>query len=216
MPPAAARSSLRGDKEAARGGVRFRFETQVERIIAGAQPGLVVARTPRDPRDEAVSGSRAGFSGWSATEPEEEMTGEIGFDAVVVCAALGSDALLRPLGVRLPLQPVYGYSVTAPLRHDEQHLHLEPRAALMDERYKVAISRFGNRVRVAGSAEIGGPPGRQNEAAQLTLDTDLARVMNHTEKGVGQRSECLARILAECCDRTDHREVRSFVGRRAE
>ena len=37
--------------------------------------------------------------------------------------------------------PVYGYSVTAPLRHDEQHLHLEPRAALMDERYKVAISR---------------------------------------------------------------------------
>ena len=172
-------------KEAARGGVRFRFETQVERIIAGAQPGLVVARTPRDPRDEAVSGSRAGFSGWSATEPEDEMTGEIGFDAVVVCAALGSDALLRPLGVRLPLQPVYGYSVTAPLRHDEQHLHLEPRAALMDERYKVAISRFGNRVRVAGSAEIGGPPARQNEAAQLTLD----KVLDDWFPGITRRSQ---------------------------
>jgi D-amino-acid dehydrogenase len=50
---------------------------------------------------------------------------------------------------------VYGYSVTSPLRHDDPHLHLEPRAALMDERYKVAISRMGNRVRVAGSAEIG-------------------------------------------------------------
>jgi D-amino-acid dehydrogenase len=52
--------------------------------------------------------------------------------------------------------PVYGYSVTAPLRHDDQHLHYEPRAALMDERYKVAISRLGQRIRVSGMAELGG------------------------------------------------------------
>ena len=172
-------------KEAGRGGVRFRFETQIERIIAGAQPVLVVVRTPGDPRDEAMSGSRAGVSGWSVTQPEDEVTGEVSFDAVVVCAALGSAALLRPLGVHLPLQPVYGYSVTAPLRHDEQHLHLEPRAALMDERYKVAISRFGNRVRVAGSAEIGGLPERQSEAVQLTLD----KVLDDWFPGVTRRSQ---------------------------
>ncbi len=172
-------------KEAARSGVRFRFEMQVERIVAGPRPSLVVARTPRDPRDEAAARSRAGVSGWSMTEPEEESDGELGFDAVVVCAAMGSGALLRPLGIRLPLQPVYGYSVTAPLRHDEQHLHLEPRAALMDERYKVAISRLGNRVRVAGSAEIGGPPERQNEAAHLTLD----KVLDDWFPGVTRRSQ---------------------------
>ncbi|MEO5883306.1 MAG: FAD-dependent oxidoreductase [Caldimonas sp.] len=172
-------------KEAARAGVRFRFETQVEKIVAGSRPSLVVARTPRDPRDEAAAGSRAGVSGWSDTEPEDGFAGEVSFDAVVVCAALGSAALLRPLGVRLPLQPVYGYSVTAPLRHDEAHLHLEPRAALMDERYKVAISRFGNRVRVAGSAEIGGPPERQTEAAHLTLD----KVLDDWFPGVTRRSQ---------------------------
>ena len=172
-------------KEAARGGVRFRFGLQVERITAGARPRLVVARTPRDRRDEAPSDARPGGSDWSSTEPEEEIAGEVDFDAVVVCAALGSATLLKPLGVRLPLQPVYGYSVTAPLRHDEQHLHLEPRAALMDERYKVAISRLGNRVRVAGSAEIGGTADKHNEAAQLTLD----KVLDDWFPGVTRRSQ---------------------------
>ncbi len=172
-------------KEAARVGVRFRFEMQVERIVAGSRPGLVVARTPGDPRDAAAAGSRAGVSGWTTTEPEEEIAGEVSFDAVVVCAAMGSAKLLRPLGIRLPMQPVYGYSVTAPLRHDDPHLHREPRAALMDERYKVAISRFGNRVRVAGSAEIGGRLDRQSEAAQRTLD----KVLDDWFPGVTQRSQ---------------------------
>jgi D-amino-acid dehydrogenase len=39
----------------------------------------------------------------------------------------------------------------------------------MDERYKVAISRLGNRVRVAGSAEIGGSPDRKRAASIQTL-----------------------------------------------
>lgn len=74
------------------------------------------------------------------------------FDAVVMCAGLASAALLRPLGLKIPLAPVYGYSVSATVREPLN----APRSAVMDERYKVAISRLGNRVRVAGSAEIGG------------------------------------------------------------
>ncbi|MGZ5158752.1 MAG: FAD-dependent oxidoreductase [Caldimonas sp.] len=172
-------------KEAARRGVRFRFQAQVERIVAGTRPGLVIVRTPGDPRDETAARSHAPASEWPITRPEDDVSGEAAFDAVVVCAALGSSRLLRPLGIRLPLQPVYGYSVTAPLRHDDQHLHLEPRAALMDERYKVAISRLGNRVRVAGSAEIGGHPERQSEAAQATLD----KVLDDWFPGVTRRSQ---------------------------
>jgi D-amino-acid dehydrogenase len=172
-------------KEAAHIGVRFRFGTEVRRIVAGARPSVVVARVAGEAREEAGAGSRAEGSGWSATEPGDDISGELGFDAIVVCAALGSAGLLQPLGVRLPLQPVYGYSVTAPLRHDEMHLHLEPRAALMDERYKVAISRLGNRVRVAGSAEIGGPPEKQSEAALLTLD----KVLDDWFPGVTRRSQ---------------------------
>ena len=64
------------------------------------------------------------------------------FDAVVVCAALGAPALLRPHGLQLPLLAVHGYSVTAPLRQLQSHPDRGPRSALMDERYKVAISRI--------------------------------------------------------------------------
>jgi D-amino-acid dehydrogenase len=44
-----------------------------------------------------------------------------------------------------------------------------PRGAVMDERFKVAISRLGQRIRVAGSAELGGAPGQMNTAAMRTL-----------------------------------------------
>lgn len=87
------------------------------------------------------------------------------FDALVCCAGLGSAQLLRPLGLRLPLAAVYGYSITATIREALN----APRSAVMDERYKVAISRLGQRVRVAGSAEIGGRPDLHREAAVQTL-----------------------------------------------
>ncbi|MDO9358358.1 MAG: D-amino acid dehydrogenase [Polaromonas sp.] len=87
------------------------------------------------------------------------------FDAVVVCAGVDSAALLRPVGLKIPLAAVYGYSLSATLREPLN----APRSAVMDERYKVAISRLGNRVRVAGSAEIGGHPDRKSAAAIQTL-----------------------------------------------
>ena len=46
---------------------------------------------------------------------------------------------------------------------------LGPRSGVMDERFKVAISRLGQRVRVAGSAEIGGRPDAINHRAVQTL-----------------------------------------------
>ncbi|MDP3170600.1 MAG: D-amino acid dehydrogenase [Polaromonas sp.] len=87
------------------------------------------------------------------------------FDAVVLCAGLASARLLRPLDIHIPLAAVYGYSVSAPVREPLN----APRSALMDERYKVAISRLGNRVRVAGSAEIGGNPDKKRAASVQTL-----------------------------------------------
>jgi D-amino-acid dehydrogenase len=169
-------------KEAARAGVRFRFNAHVESIRAGAEPALRVLQAPHDARDEALRARDA--SDWSDTQPEAGETSTPGFDAVVVCAATESRRLLRPLGVRVPLLAVHGYSVTAPLREDDSHMHLEPRAALMDERYKVAISRLGKRVRVAGSAEIGGSLEHQNERAQATLD----KVLDDWFPGVTRRA----------------------------
>lgn len=127
--------------EAQRLGANFRFGAAVRSLAPGEQPRVRLADG-----------------------------GEQAFDAVVVCAGVPSQALLSPLGVQLPLAPVYGYSLTAPLRaHDGRDEHDGPRAALMDERFKVAIARLGDRVRVAGSAVLGGRPDRLDDAPLRTL-----------------------------------------------
>jgi D-amino-acid dehydrogenase len=87
------------------------------------------------------------------------------FDAVVICSGMASAQLLRPVGVRIPLAAVHGYSISAPIREPLN----APRSGVMDDRYKVAISRLGNRVRVAGSADIGGRADDKRPAAIQTL-----------------------------------------------
>jgi D-amino-acid dehydrogenase len=91
------------------------------------------------------------------------------FDAVVVCAGVAAKALLAKAGIKLPVLPVYGYSVTAPLRHFDGHASPGPRAALHDAQMGVTICRLGQRVRVSGGVEIAG------SATQMTSAT-LARL----------------------------------------
>jgi D-amino-acid dehydrogenase len=156
-------------REAQRLGVRFRFHTDVHQIIGGPNPQLVHTYAPPE---DAVVLSVIGDSvqrPFQDTQPIARRPFTEDFDAIVVCAALGAPALLRPHGVKLPLLAVHGYSITAPLRLHETHPEHGPRSGLMDERYKVAISRLGSRVRVAGGAEIGGSLQQHNDAAVATL-----------------------------------------------
>lgn len=92
------------------------------------------------------------------------------FDAIVLCAGVQSAALLAPLGICLPLRPVYGYSISA---HIPEPINA-PRSGVMDEHYKVSITRLGQRVRVAGMAEIGGRPAHLEDRAMRTLYKVLA------------------------------------------
>jgi D-amino-acid dehydrogenase len=91
------------------------------------------------------------------------------FDAVVVCAGVAAKALLGKAGAKLPLLPVYGYSVTAPLRHFDGHASPGPRAALFDAQQRVTISRLGQRVRVSGGMEIAGSAGQMASATLKKL-----------------------------------------------
>jgi D-amino-acid dehydrogenase len=77
--------------------------------------------------------------------------GEIRADAFVIAGGIDSPQLLRPLGIRLPMQPVKGYSATADITAFEH----APFISVMDETYKVAITRMGKRLRIAGTAELG-------------------------------------------------------------
>jgi D-amino-acid dehydrogenase len=72
--------------------------------------------------------------------------------AEVYVVALGPYApvLLNPIGLRLPIYPIKGYSITLPVTDDAA----APQSTIMDETHKVAITRLGGRIRVAGQAVI--------------------------------------------------------------
>lgn len=74
--------------------------------------------------------------------------------ADVIVAALGSYTpdLVKPLGIALPVYPIKGYSLTVPITNDA----VAPVSTVMDETYKVATTRFDDRIRIGGTAEIAG------------------------------------------------------------
>jgi glycine/D-amino acid oxidase-like deaminating enzyme len=82
------------------------------------------------------------------------MTDRGAVDAGAYVVALGSEAarILRPLGIDLPIYPVKGYSVTVDIDAGVP----APRSSVMDEHYKVMITRLGTRFRAAGIAEVAG------------------------------------------------------------
>jgi D-amino-acid dehydrogenase len=165
---------LRDDAE--KRGAEFHLANQVLRIQPGARLALEVRQLAVN--DDYAASRLAQATDFNPQRVSQAMSlrsraaarfghplSETQFDAVVVCAGVDSARLLAPLGLHLPLQPLYGYSLTFPLRAAEHG----PRSAIMDERYKVAISRLGQRLRVAGGAEVGGNAERQHQGAIGTL-----------------------------------------------
>jgi D-amino-acid dehydrogenase len=97
--------------------------------------------------------------------------GDLSADAYVLACGSYSPLLLQPLGVRLPVYPVKGYSITVPVTNDDA----VPQGTLTDEAYKVVITRLGNRLRAAGTAELCGydltlPPARLATLAHVVRD----------------------------------------------
>ncbi|NAW91813.1 MULTISPECIES: D-amino acid dehydrogenase [unclassified Vibrio] len=97
--------------------------------------------------------------------------GELKADKYVVALGSYSTALLATLGISIPVYPVKGYSLTLPIVDVE----LSPRSTVMDETYKVAITRFEDRIRVAGTAELAGfdpalPDARKATIAKVVTD----------------------------------------------
>ena len=88
--------------------------------------------------------------------------GPVTADSYVVALGSFSPFLLKPLGIKAPIYPVKGYSLTMPIVNEP----LAPVSTVMDEAFKVAITRLGSRIRVGGMAEIAGfstdlPPARR-------------------------------------------------------
>lgn len=80
-------------------------------------------------------------------------------DAYVVANGSYSPFLLRPIGVRVPVYPVKGYSVTLSLGAED----VAPHTSITDHSRKIVLSRLGERLRVAGTAEFAGYDTEINE-----------------------------------------------------
>lgn len=90
-------------------------------------------------------------------------------DAYVLALGSYSSRMAAPLGISLPVYPVKGYSITVPIKDASG----APESTVMDESYKVAITRLGNRIRVGGTAEISGYSSKLYDARRATLDHSL-------------------------------------------
>lgn len=73
-------------------------------------------------------------------------------DAFVISAGCGSRDIVRSLGLNLPICPVKGYSLTAPLTDPDRSLV----STLVDDRYRIAVTRLGDRLRATGFVELAG------------------------------------------------------------
>ncbi len=90
-------------------------------------------------------------------------------DAYLVALGSFSTRIVAPLGIRLPVYPVKGYSITVPIVDAGR----APVSTLLDESYKVAITRLGDRIRVGGMAEISGFNNDLPQARRATLEYSL-------------------------------------------
>jgi len=90
-------------------------------------------------------------------------------DSYVLALGSWSPQLLKPLHISIPVYPVKGYSITVPVKDPAA----APVSTVMDESYKVAITRLGSRIRVGGTAEISGYSNVLHPKRRATLDHSL-------------------------------------------
>ena len=98
--------------------------------------------------------------------------GELKAEQFVLALGSYSPLLLKQIGIDIPVYPVKGYSITVPIGDPSG----APESTVMDETYKVAITRLGDRIRVGGTAELCGYDLRLHGARRDTLEhsvTDL-------------------------------------------
>jgi D-amino-acid dehydrogenase len=119
-------------------GVRFRFNTKIESLQVGGGEITGVFTS----------------------------AGRLVADKVVLALGSYSPTLLAPVGIRIPVYPVKGYSITVPITDPAG----APESTIMDETHKVAVTRLGDRIRVGGTAELAGYSLALREPRRATLN----------------------------------------------
>lgn len=87
-------------------------------------------------------------------------------DHYVIALGSFSRLLAQSIDLNLPIYPVKGYSITIPIVNSERAI----RSTILDETYKIAITRFDKRIRVGGMAELAGYDLSLNPERRATLE----------------------------------------------
>jgi D-amino-acid dehydrogenase len=122
------------------------FARELVRLCDGAGVRFLMSHTVT-----ALRAAGGAIDHVEVTDPEGRFR-RIRGDAYVVAMGSLSPLLLQPLGIRLPIYPAKGYSVTMPVK-DASKAH---QVSLTDDEYKLVFSRLGDRLRIAGTAEFNG------------------------------------------------------------
>eukprot|EP00903_Cladosiphon_okamuranus_P004999 g4997.t1 len=136
-------------KRCAEAGVEFRYGTEILAFERAGERVLGV-QTLRDGHHETL---RA--------------------DAYVLSMGSFSAALARQLGIFLNIYPAKGYSITVPVKNEEAAF----KVSLTDDEYKLVFSRLGDRMRVAGTAELSGYSRKLNYTRCRAIVRRTAEVM---------------------------------------
>ncbi|MBA4175134.1 MAG: D-amino acid dehydrogenase small subunit [Leptothrix sp. (in: Bacteria)] len=123
-------------------GVKFRWDTRIQALqVEGTGQGGAISGVHTD-------------------------AGLLKADKVVLALGSHSPLLLAPVGIRIPVYPVKGYSITVPITD----ARCAPESTIMDETHKVAVTRLGDHIRVGGTAELAGYSLNLREARRATLN----------------------------------------------
>lgn len=121
--------------------------------------------------------------------------GRLDAEAVVVCLGSYSPFFVRPFGVRLPVYPMKGYSVTI----DVKGANAAPMVGVQDGARKVYMSRLGDRLRVAGTGELAGYDTKlRRRRARAILDRALT-LFPHCGDPAQARYWCGLRPMSPDC-----------------
>jgi D-amino-acid dehydrogenase len=133
----------------------FKFTNELAKMAAGLG---VKFRFSVD-----IQGLSRDRNGIAAVQTQD---GPIVADRYLLALGSYSTAMLKPLGVQIPVYPVKGFSITVPVTDAA----MAPESTIMDETHKVAVTRLGDRIRVGGTAQLSGFDLQLDDGRRRTLE----------------------------------------------
>lgn len=113
---------------------------------------VLMQKLQASPGFQTIRAQATGLLGAANIHGVRTSVGDLRADACIVAAGVGSRGLLEPLGIKVPLEPLKGYSLSIPVLDPT----MAPRVSITDSARKIVYARLGSRLRVAGMAELVG------------------------------------------------------------